>query len=415
MRWSICLLLLIADPLPCAADGPVLSFDEAVALALDHAPEVTADAQGVAAMRELEVSAGRLPDPALIVGVDNLPVEGPDAWSTTADFMTMRKIGLMQEFPSREKRRLERERASAQVGLADAELAETSLAIAREAARAWIRSATSESTLRALVRLRPEVKLGATAARAGVAAGRTSTAEALAAAAAAARLETRILDLEGKARQARAELARWVGAEAERPLGPLPALEALPAPVPVLLADTGQHGALLPYAARVVAAKSDLELARAERRPDWSAELSFAKRGPGFDDMASLEFTVDLPLFARHRQTPVIAARGADLRRLEAERESGLRAHAAELRQVLIEWEQSGAQLAQYDRELLPLARERSRAALAAYRAGSAELRFAVEAVEDEIELLIERAELADARGRAWAYLRYLEPRHLPG
>lgn len=415
MRWSICLLLLVASPLPCAADEPVLSFDEAVALALGHAPEVTAGAQGAAAMRELEVSAGRLPDPALIVGVDNLPVEGPDAWSTTADFMTMRKIGLMQEFPSREKRRLERERASAEVGLADAELAETRLAVAREAARAWISSATSESTLRELVRLRPEVELGATAARAGVAAGRTSTAEALAAAAAAARLETRILDLEGRARQARAELARWVGAEAERPLGPLPALEVLPAPVPVLLADTGRHGALLPYAARIVAAKSDLELARAERRPDWSAGLSFAKRGPGFDDMASLEFTVDLPLFARHRQTPVIAARGADLRRLEAERESGLRAHAAELRQVMIEWEQSGAQLAQYDRELLPLARERSRAALAAYRAGSAELRFVVEAVEDEIELLVERAELADARGRAWAFLRYLEPRHLPG
>jgi len=415
MRWSICLLLLVASPLPCAADGPVLSFDEAVAIALRDAPEVTAGAQGAAAMRELEVSAGRLPDPALIVGVDNLPVEGPDAWSATADFMTMRKIGLMQEFPGREKRRLERERASAAVGLADAELAETSLAIAREAARAWIRSATSESTLRELIRLRPEVELGATAARAGVAAGRTSTAEALAAAAAAARLETRILDLEGKARQARAELARWVGAEAERPLGPLPPLEVLPAPVPVLLADTGQHGALLPHAARIVAAQSALELARAERRPDWSAELSFAKRGPGFDDMASLEFTVGLPLFARHRQNPVIAARGADLRRLEAERESGLRAHAAELRQVLIEWEQSGAQLAQYDRELLPLARERSRAALAAYRAASAELRFAVEAVEDEIELLVERAELADARGRAWAFLRYLELRHLPG
>lgn len=82
---------------------------------------------------------------------------------------------------------------------------------------------------------------------------------------------------------------------------------------------------------------------------------------------------------------------------------------------MLIEWEQSGAQLAQFDRELLPLARERSHAALAAYRSGSADLRFAVDAFEDEIELVVERAEIADARGRAWAFLRYLEPRHLTG
>ena len=95
-------------------------------------------------MRELAASAGRLPDPALVVGVDNLPVEGPDAWSTTADFMTMRNVGLMQEFPRREKRRLERERAAAGVELADAELEETRLAVARETARAWIRRATSD-------------------------------------------------------------------------------------------------------------------------------------------------------------------------------------------------------------------------------------------------------------------------------
>ncbi len=415
MRWPICLLLLIASPLSSAADGSALSFDEAVALALDRAPQVTAAAEGAASMRELAASAGRLPDPALVVGVDNLPVEGPDAWSTTADFMTMRNVGLMQEFPRREKRRLERERASAGVELADAELEETRLAVARETARAWFRRATSESTLEQLVRLRPEIELGATAARVGVAAGKASTVEALAAAAAAARLQTRILDLEGKARQARVELARWIGADAERAPGPPPALDALPVPAAVMLAEMERHGAILPFNARLVAGRTDVELARAERRPDWSAELVYGKRGPEFSNMASLQFTIDLPFFAKHRQNPVIAARGADLRRLEAELETELRAHAAELRQMLIEWEQSGEQLAQYDRELLPLARERSRAALAAYRSGSADLRSAVDAFEDEIDLHIERAELLDARGRAWAFLRYLEARHLPG
>jgi cobalt-zinc-cadmium efflux system outer membrane protein len=414
MRWLNC-LLLITLPFTCAAERPELALDEAVAHAIVSAPEVAAGEEAVAASRDLAVSAGRLPDPALIVGIENLPVEGPDAWSTSADFMTMTTFGLMQEFPGRQKRRLERERASAESVVADAELSDTRLLVARETARAWIRRATLESALDALTRLRADLELGATAARAGVRAGRASTAEALAAESAVVRLETRLLEFEGKARRARAELARWIGDEAERPLAGLPTFDTLPAPPGSLVADAGRHGRILPLDARLAAARTEAELARSERRPDWSAELVYGKRGPAFDDMASLRFTVDLPLFARHRQDPVVAARTADLRRLEAERDGSLRAYTAELRQMLIEWEQAGAQLDQFDRELLPLARERSRAALAAYRSGAADLRLAIDALEDEIDRLVERAELANSRGSAWAYLRYLEARQLPG
>jgi cobalt-zinc-cadmium efflux system outer membrane protein len=414
MRWLNC-LLLITLPFTCAAERPELALDEAVAHAIVTAPEVAAGEEAVAASRDLAVSAGRLPDPALIVGIENLPVEGPDAWSTSADFMTMTTFGLMQEFPGRQKRRLERERASAESVVADAELSDTRLLVARETARAWIRRATLESALDALTRLRADLELGATAARAGVRAGRASTAEALAAESAVVRLETRLLEFEGKARRARAELARWIGDEAERPLAGLPTFDTLPAPPGSLVADAGRHGRILPLDARLAAARTEAELARSERRPDWSAELVYGKRGPAFDDMASLRFTVDLPLFARHRQDPVVAARTADLRRLEAERDGSLRAYTAELRQMLIEWEQAGAQLDQFDRELLPLARERSRAALAAYRSGAADLRLAIDALQDEIDRLVERAELANSRGSAWAYLRYLEARQLPG
>jgi cobalt-zinc-cadmium efflux system outer membrane protein len=415
MRGSLTLLLIIIAPLAAAEDGPALSFDEAVERALQSAPQVSARAEGAAAMRELALAAGRLPDPALVVGVDNLPVEGPDAWSTTADFMTMRNVGVMQDFPRREKRQLARERAAAEVLAADAVLEAGRLEVARETARAFIRRATIETTLEALSRLRPDLELGAAAARASLAAGRGSSAEALAAASAAARLTTRVLALQGQSRRAQAELARWIGADADRPLGPLPGFDALPAPAATLLAETERHGMIRPLDARIDAAQTDVALARAERRPDWSAGLRYAKRGPDFSDMASLQFTIGLPLFAKHRQNPVIAARSADLRRLQAERESELRAHGAELQQMLIEWEQSGAQLAHFDRELLPLARARSQAALDAYRSRSGDLSLAVAAFEDETELLVERAELESARGRAWAFLRYLEPRQLPG
>jgi cobalt-zinc-cadmium efflux system outer membrane protein len=381
--------------------------------ALQLAPQVAARVASIDAAQSRTVSAGRLPDPQLIVGIDNLPVSGPDAYSTTADFMTMRKVGVAQSVPRSEKRHLQQQRARAEVDLANAENVETRLDVAREAAQAWIRRATADVALAELQALESEVDLGATAARTAVSSGRGSSAEALAAEAAVARLKNRILKMRSEARQAQAELTRWVGDSASRPLAPLPTFDDLPVGPEALLSEPHLHGTILPYEARLAEARTDIALARAERRPDWSTELTFAKRGPAFSNMVSLQFTVGLPLFAKTRQNPVIAARNADLKRVEAERDAEIRMHTAELQQRAIEWQQLGAQLAQYSSELLPLARERSRVSLAGYRAGRSELRLALDAFEDEVNLLVERAALQNERGRAWAYLRYLQAQHL--
>jgi outer membrane protein TolC len=410
MQLRCLLVCLFVSPLAFGADESSLSLDAAVQAALERAPQVLGATAGVEAAQSLAESAGRLPDPSLIVGVDNLPVTGSEAFSTTRDFMTMRKIGVMQEFPRAEKRRLQHQRAGADAQRADAELAMTRLDVARETAQAWIRLASANASLEALRGLRGDVDLGASSARAAVAAGRSSAAEALSAEAAAARLRSRILQMQSEQRRAQAELARWVGEDAARPLAGIPSFDQLPAPAEVLLNTPHLHGEILPFEARIAAAKTDIDLARAQRRPDWSTEFSFAKRGPDFSDMVSLQFTIGLPLFAKHRQDPVIAARSAELRQLEAERDSEIRMHTAEAQQMVIDWQQLGEQLAQYDKELVPLARERTRVALASYRTGNSELKLALEAFDDEIAALIDRAALQNERGRAWAFLRYLPP-----
>ena len=182
----------------------------------------------------------------------------------------------------------------------------------------------------------------AAAARAAVASGRGSAADALAADAALVELASRTRELQSGARQAELELARWIGEEASRPLAPLPSFDELTIAEATLAEALHQHADILTFEPRLAAARAEVDLARAERRPDWSAELNFAKRGPDFSDMASLQFRIDLPLFARQRQNPVIAARRAELRRVEAERESELRMHRAEVRQTLAAWNSLG-------------------------------------------------------------------------
>jgi cobalt-zinc-cadmium efflux system outer membrane protein len=413
---SILFSLLVTHswlPTALASDDIPLSLEAAVDEALNTAPQIDAQTANLEAAQALTEGAGRLPDPELILGIDNLPVTGSDAYSTTSDFMTMRKIGVMQTFPGAKKRRLEHDQAEIQADVATAELKQTQLAIARTVAEAWIRRATAETSLAALRAIQPDVRLQAKAARAAVSAGRTSTADALLAETAVVQLANRVLALQSEAQRATLELAGWLGAEASRPLAPMPSLDELPTPAHALLASVHEHGSLLPFASRIEAARVDVDLAKAAGRADWSAELAFAKRGPDFSDMVSLEFRIGLPLWAKYRQNPRIAAKGAELRQLEADREVELRMHTAELSQMLVAWDLLGQQLEQYDQELLPLARERTRALLASYRAGRGDLPSALDAIARETDFVVEHAQLQNERGRVWAFLRYLGPQHL--
>jgi outer membrane protein TolC len=411
-RHRSLLLLFGVLSLSARADES-LSLEAAVERALEIAPQVGAGTANVEGMQASAISAGRLPDPQVIVGIDNLPVTGADAYSTTSDFMTMRKAGLMQQFPAASKRRLEREIAGARVGVAEAQLLTSRLEIARGVAQSWIRRATAERSLNDLRALQPELELQAAAARGAVSAGRSSTADAFAAEVTVSELQSRLLRMQGEVRQASFELARWIDSDAARPLASMPSLDDLPTPPAALLESVHEHGSLLTFQSQIEAARLDVDFAKAQRRPDWSAELAFAKRGPDFSDMVSLEFRIGLPWFTRNRQNPQIIAKQAELRRLEAERDAELRMHTAEIHQMITQWEQLGEQLRQYEGELLPLARERSRAALASYRSGRGDLRLALDAYRQEIEFVVEHATLLNERGRAWAYLRYLGREHL--
>jgi outer membrane protein TolC len=390
------------------ADSGPLSLEDAVNRALDEAPQVTASVASLEAAQSILPSAGRLPDPELVAAVDNLPVNTADSFSLTRDFMTMRRVGLMQSFPNHQKRRLQSERAEQNIAVAQAELRESRFDTARAVADAWIAQAIAEESRLRLRELKPETELQAAATRAALASGRTSAAEALAAQSLVARLDNRIRALDQEVEARRSELARWVGDAADRPLAPIPTDLDLGHSPESLLAAVPQHAPLAPLTAQIDAAKTDVALARADKRPDWSAEFSYQKRGSDFSDMVSLEFRVGLPFFATHRQDPVIAEKLAMVRAQEAEREAEIRMHTAEVRAALAGWRGGRERLEHYKTELLPLARDRTRAAMVSFGAGRGELRDAIDGLGVEIETELEYVELAGAVARNWAFLYFL-------
>ena len=407
-RASLAWLLVLSAH---ATDAPLL-LDAAIDRALQDAPQMSAAQAILESAQSLLPGAGRLPDPELILGVENVPATGPDQFSLTADGMTMAQVGLMQAFPAGAKRKYQSELASREADVAQAELHAARFEIASATAEAWIGAATAEQTLLRLRELRKDFGLQSTTSRAALSSGRSSVSDALAGETALARLDSEILDFEQQEAIQRAELARWIGDDSRRTLGEAPWKRQLDVAPEMLLENETARPAVAPLAARLEAARAEVNLAKAEKRPDWSAELMYGKRGPDFDDMVSLEFRVGLPFFTKNRQNPVIAAKLAAVRAGEAQQEAAIRRQRAGIESTGATWRAGRKRLEHFENTLLPLARDRSRAVLSAYGSGRGDMRAVLDALRDEIDLQREFVALEGDVTRAWTYLHLL---HSPG
>ena len=406
MTW---LLLLAAAAVHAAyAADDALTLEDAVALAVRNAPQVDAKQAAIEGAQAMALSAGRLPDPELVAGVDNLPTNGPDAYSLGNDFMTMRKVGVMQSFPGGRKREAQRQRAQASVSVAESEAAQVRQQAAQSAADAWVSVYAAEVARQGLQELKADLNLQAEAGSAAVAAGRATAFDAMSAQAAVADLDDRILQANRDLEVSRADLRRWVGESADRPLAAPPGFGKLAAGREEILATLHNHAELRAYNSRIAAARSEVAVASADKHPDWSAELDYARRGAAYSDMVSLEFRIALPLWPHYRQNPVIREQQAAVRQLEADRAAALKMHSAEVTQMLKNWETARDRLELYERVRLPLAHQRSQLAFASYQAGRMDLRSTLASFAEEIELRRTRAELLGSLGHAWAFLGYL-------
>ena len=406
-RAQYLLSCALAPTLLFAQARTPLSFVEAVRLAEQQAPAIEARRAAVEAATDVIRPSGELPDPELVAGIDNLPVTTADAFSLTKDFMTMRKVGVMQSFPRREKRELRSQRAEAIAEREQALLTNQRLAVREGTAKAWIARLSAERRLALLQGLRPRAQAQVDAAAAGLSAGRSSAADGIAVQAARVMLEDRIDQALREVADARAEFARWLPDAGSRDLGDAPNFADLGSDPDALLVHIGRHRELLAYDAAEQVATTDVALARAEKRPDWSLELDFAQRGPRYSNMVSLELRVPLPLFAAHRQDPLIASKQAALAQVQAERADAERMHTADVSKMLAAWRSAASRTQRYEKELLPLGDARADAALSAYRGGRGDLPAALSALDNAVEQRVAYIELVNTLGQSWAALRF--------
>lgn len=366
-----------------ALAGPI-SFEDALTRAHAEAPSIKAKTLGADASRSARIAAGQLPDPKLALGVDSFPISGPLAFAPSRDNFTWAKIGVSQDITNLAKRRAQRGRADADIAVADASTLVEGRVVEVQTAIAWINLAFAERRLTALEDVLARLGRFVRTSPSAVASGNARPAQTLAGRAAIARLQDRRDELVSALARARADLTRWTGEADPEIVGAIPDMTVDPARLRSVI---GQHPSLTLLSAQVSKSDADLRLAQAERRPDFGVDLSYERRDPRFGDYISAGVTIGLPVFKKHRQDPLIAARAADAASVRADADAAFRALTADLDAGLADHVMHHDQWMRARDVLQPLAQERVTLETGSYAAGRASL----------IDLVDAHSTLADA------------------
>ncbi len=395
-----------AGPTPDNSRGAVLSLAEAVGLSRGDQPAVSAFESDAIASEEAARAAGTLPDPQLTVGIQDFPVNGEVAFSPTADDFTMYTISVMREQVRRSKREAEASRLRAEAFANRAGATVQERRIQREVMIAWINAVEAMAKQRLLDRLISDLKVGYQVAEAGIPTGSSAPAVALQMQAEIALATAQEAEARGDEARARAAMGRWIGVAAERALpNQIPALE-LP-PRAQAAAIVGRHPQILAAQAQEQAARRQIDVANADRKPDLTWAVKYAWR-PDYGDLVSAQVSFPLLINKAGRQNRRIAEATARADAARLRTEDTKRELSSAFETALADYNSADAQLAIINSQAVPSLEASFAAAEARYGAGQGTLELPLTIVRRYVEVTIQSIEKQADRARAAAEVIYL-------
>ena len=387
--------VVAAALVPLGAQCASLTLESALNLAVQRSETARAARAGQLSAAETARAAGRLPDPTLNVGVENLPVTGPDRLSTTAESMTMKRIGISQEWLSSGKRAagsaaaeatLQRESIQVQTALAQTRL---------QTALAYVDAFYVSEALKLTTVTEHHAHEELEAARGRLASSSSGSQEVLALAAARGTAEDESAQVRQEQSAALVTLQRWTGVRSEE-LEPPPDLRP-----PTEEEYVAAHPSVLALSRELEVARRQADVRASERNPNWSWGVSYGQR-TGYSDMVSFGVNIPIPLSPSERQDRDTAAKLALADKAEAELAEATRVASAEYRALASDSQRLEERIERYRLAVLTPARQRTAAATAAYASNQGSLVMLFEARHGEVDvqrkLLSLRRDLMRAR-----------------
>ncbi len=380
----------------------------------------SAEASALAA-REKVRSAGSRPDPMLMLGLINVPLS---PLSLTSDEMTMKMIGIEQNFPYPGKLGLSTRIAALQADAADAAVDSVRNAVRRDVKMAFYEIAYIEAALSVLDRSNRVLQDVALIANARYSAGTGLQQEVLRATLEATRVNESANSLREQRLAVLSRLTSAIGRQVEDSIESPSIPKTLAAAAVSLNADirfasstlgASASGSPLPSlkelqetavasnpmlrarAAMVAAGNAEVALARKAYLPDVDVSLQYGQRsafrrsGAGErmsrSDMISATISVPIPLQRGRKQNADVATSRYDVVALAAMQRDAENMVRAEVAGLYSDITHSRTQLALYVKAIMPQADAALTAAKSSYQAGTGDLVAVLSAQTTMLEL----------------------------
>ena len=397
-RIALCGLLLsivfVTNPVQAQTDRPVLALTEAQHIALQKEPGVQARLLRAKAFLDQSIADSQLPDPQLIVGVQNLPV---DSFDLDQEAMTQLKLGIRQQLPRGDSLSIKGDIAKSRSDEWRQESEIRRRRVKLEVGILWLDSAYWQEYINTLDQDRYLFEQLVEVTESLYSLGRKDQEDVLRAQLELSKLQQRWLTAVEQLNVHRDNLSQWVGStNAQRPFATLASMSGTRGEqnLPVntsfkdasslepnnsfeliddveLLDSLRKHPEFLKLSAELQRLRSRIRLAEEAYKPQFGVELGLGYRADAEmsrSDLMSAMVTLDMPLFTKNRQDRRLSAEQNRALAVEEERQALMRKlHATTLsldsRRSILE-----QRITQYRTELIPHAEQQAEAALSAYQ-----------------------------------------------
>jgi outer membrane protein TolC len=384
-----------------------LTLGEALELATSRSSSIQASQAAVRGTSDVVVKAGQLPNPTLNLSLQDLPINGRNAFTIGQDSFTMRGVGIQQEWVSTDKRRLQTTLANRAVERDKSTYLETVANVRQQTAMAWLSAIYAKKAValnQALVdHLGQELSArqasyrGANGTATDVAQARVTLGDA----------RDELISAQQEEKTALIDLSRWTAAgdvlevagDPPEPESQVPGLsdEQLDQVQPALIAARSA----------ISLADADTDVTRSNRSPNWTWGLTYFKSGGNFPDYVSVGVSIPLPINRRNVEDRDVEQKSEKGTQARLTYEDTRRQVSADIQNLTAKLASGRERLANVREAVLPAAAQKAALANAAYRSGAGTLSDALDARHMQLEADLRVLKLEKEVSLIWAQLEY--------
>ncbi len=374
--FSPLLVVVLIVPVLAQAQAPLL-LEAAVAEALAENPNLSVIEARAEALAQVPDQVETLPDPVLSINLANLPL---DSFSFTQEGMTQFQVGIAQALPYPGKLALRADAARQQAKAVVFDLEERRLQLAGDVKTVWWNLFYLDRALEVVARNQVLLAQFVNVAETRYTVGRGLQQDIL-----LAQLELSKLD-DNKIRLQRLRDNQVIRLNIlmNRPVDTVIELpssvgESLP-----LLKNSAQlqqqaevaRPGLAAQSERMGAARSQIDLAKKEYGPNFNVGAVYGLRsgnnpdGSSRADLASIRFSMNLPLYTGSKQDRAVDQRNAEWMAQKYRFQDQRNQVALQVQQAVTDYRRAGEQVMLFRQEIIPQARQTVDAMMAGYQVG---------------------------------------------